>query len=98
MERALEPGAPRVFDGWPDNVAGLSTARVGDAAAGLAGADVVVEARLGIARGHGVPIETRGIVATPAGPDGRPPPWTSSQSPHAPPAALAGGPRGSDGD
>jgi len=41
MERALEPGAPRVFDGWPDNVAGLSTARVGDPAAGFAGADPV---------------------------------------------------------
>ena len=90
MERALEPGAPRVFDGWPDNVAGLSTARVGDAAAGFAGSDVVVEARLGIARVHGVPIETRGIVATPEGPDGRLTLWTSSQSPYGLRAVVAG--------
>jgi aerobic carbon-monoxide dehydrogenase large subunit len=90
IERALEPGAPRVFDGWPDNVAGLSTARVGDATAGLAGSDVVVEARLGIARVHGVPIETRGIVATPEGPDGRLTLWTSSQSPYGLRAVVAG--------
>jgi aerobic carbon-monoxide dehydrogenase large subunit len=90
MERALEAGAPRVFDAWPDNVAGLSTARVGDPAAGFAGADVVVEARLGIGRVHGVPIETRGIVATPAGPDGRLTLWTSSQSPYGLRACIAG--------
>jgi carbon-monoxide dehydrogenase large subunit len=90
LERALEPDAPRVFDAWPDNVAGLSTARVGDPAAGFAGAHVVVEARLGIARVHGVPIETRGIVATPAGPDGRFTLWTSSQSPYGLRGVIAG--------
>ena len=90
VERALEADAPRVFDGWPDNVAGLSTAQVGDAAAGLAGADVVVEAELGIARVHGVPIETRGIVATPEGPDGRLTLWTSSQSPYGLRSVVAG--------
>jgi carbon-monoxide dehydrogenase large subunit len=90
LERALEPGAPRVFDGWPDNVAGLSTARVGDAAAALAGADLVVEARLGIGRVHGVPIETRGIVATPEGADGRFTLWTSSQSPYGLRGVIAG--------
>ena len=88
--RALEAGAPRVFDGWPDNVAGLSTARVGDGAAALAAADVVVEARLGIGRVHGVPIETRGIVATPEGADGRFTVWTSSQSPYGLRGVLAG--------
>ncbi|HEU4440363.1 MAG TPA: xanthine dehydrogenase family protein molybdopterin-binding subunit [Methylomirabilota bacterium] len=90
VERALEPGAPRVFDGWPDNVAGLSIARVGDATAALAGADVVVEARLGLDRVHGVPIETRGIVATPMGPDGRFTVWTSSQSPYGLRGVLSG--------
>lgn len=89
IERALEAGSPRVVDGWPDNVAGLSTARVGDAAAGLASAHVVVEATLGLARVHGVPIETRGIVATPEGPDGRLTLWTSSQSPYGLRAVIA---------
>lgn len=90
MSRALAAGAPRVFDTWPDNVAGLSTARVGDPAAGFAGADVVIEAKLGLARVHGVPIETRGIVATPEGPDGRLTLWTSSQSPYGLRAVVAG--------
>jgi carbon-monoxide dehydrogenase large subunit len=79
-----------VFDAWPDNVAGLSTARVGDPGAGLASAHVVVEATLGLARVHGVPIETRGIVATPEGPDGRLTLWTSSQSPYGLRAVIAG--------
>ena len=42
------------------------------------------------ARVHGVPIETRGIVATPAGPDGRLTLWTSSQSPYGLRAVIAG--------
>ncbi|MGH7402719.1 MAG: xanthine dehydrogenase family protein molybdopterin-binding subunit [Candidatus Rokuibacteriota bacterium] len=90
MERALETAAPRVFDSWPDNVAGLSTARVGDPAAGFADAQVIVEARLGLARVAGVPIETRGIVAVPEGPDGRLTLWTSSQSPYGLRAVIAG--------
>jgi carbon-monoxide dehydrogenase large subunit len=90
VEAALEPSAPRVFESWPDNVAGLSTVRVGDPAAGFAAAHVVVEASLGLARVHGVPIETRGIVATPEGPDGRLTLWTSSQSPYGLRGVIAG--------
>jgi carbon-monoxide dehydrogenase large subunit len=90
LERALEPGAPRVFASWPDNVAGLSTARVGDPAAGFAEAQLVVEARLGLARVAGVPIETRGLVVEPESPDGRLTLWTSSQSPYALRAVIAG--------
>ena len=90
VEAALEPAAPRVFESWPDNVAGLSTARVGDPDARFASAHVVVEAALGLARVHGVPIETRGIVATPAGPDGRLTLWTSSQSPYGLRGVIAG--------
>jgi carbon-monoxide dehydrogenase large subunit len=90
MLRALADRAPRVFDDWPDNVAGLSTARVGDPAAGFAAAHVVVEANLGLARVHGVPIETRGIVATPDDPSGRLTLWTSSQSPYGLRGVIAG--------
>jgi carbon-monoxide dehydrogenase large subunit len=90
MEAALETGAPRVFDGWADNVAGLSTAKVGDPDAAFARAHVVVEATLGLARIHGVPIETRGIVVTPEGPDGRLTLWTSSQSPYGLRGTIAG--------
>jgi carbon-monoxide dehydrogenase large subunit len=90
LERALRAGAPRVFEAWPDNVAGLSTARVGDPAAGFAQAQVIVEAQLGLARVAGVPIETRGIVVEPEGPDGRLTLWTSSQSPYGLRAVIAG--------
>ena len=90
MEAALETGAPRVFDDWPDNVAGLSTAKVGDPDAVFAQAHVVVEASLGLGRIHGVPIETRGIVVTPEGPDGRLTLWTSSQSPYGLRGTIAG--------
>jgi carbon-monoxide dehydrogenase large subunit len=89
MERAQQADAPRVFETWPDNVAGLSTARVGEPATGFAQAEVIVEARLGMARVAGVPIETRGIVVEPAGPDGRLTLWTSSQSPYGLRAVIA---------
>ena len=67
--RALAPGAPRVFEAWPDNVVSASPPpakgdarpRVRRRRRGRGGAP-----RLS-ARVHGVPIETRGVVATPAG-------------------------------
>ncbi|HSE06860.1 MAG TPA: molybdopterin cofactor-binding domain-containing protein, partial [Methylomirabilota bacterium] len=64
--------------------------RVGDPAGGFAAAQVVVEARLEMARVHGVPIETRGIVVEPDGPDGRLTLWTSTQSPYGLRAVIAG--------
>lgn len=88
-QAALKPGAPRVFDDWPDNVAGLSAASVGEAAQALAGADVVVEARLELARVAGAPIEPRGIVVVPAGPDRRLTIWAPTQSPYGLRAAVA---------
>lgn len=89
LDRALEPLAPRVFDSWPDNVAGLSRARVGDPARGFSDAAVVVEAKLALARVSGSPLEPRGIVAVPDGPDGRFTVWTPSQSPYGLRAAVA---------
>jgi carbon-monoxide dehydrogenase large subunit len=88
-QAALEPGAPRVFEDWPDNVAGLSTASVGEAAQALAGADVVVEARLALARVAGAPLEPRGILVVPEGPDRRLTIWAPTQSPYALRAAVA---------
>jgi carbon-monoxide dehydrogenase large subunit len=89
-EAARSPGAPRVFDAWPDNVAGVSTARVGDPARGLAEAAIVVEARLALARVAGVPVEPRGILAIPEGDDGRLTVWTPSQTPYGLRSAIAG--------
>jgi aerobic carbon-monoxide dehydrogenase large subunit len=89
VERATARGAPRVFDDWPDNVAGLSTSGVGDVSRGFAEADVIVEAALDFPRIAGVPIEPRGVVAHPATADGLFTVWSSTQVPYAVRAAIA---------
>jgi aerobic carbon-monoxide dehydrogenase large subunit len=89
VEAALAPGAARVFDEWPDNVAGPSTGTVGDVARGFAQAHAIVEARLTVPRIAAMPIEPRGIVAQPDAPDGRLTVWTSTQVPFAVRAAIA---------
>jgi carbon-monoxide dehydrogenase large subunit len=86
---ALRPDAGRVFAGWPDNVAGVSTGAVGDADRGFAGADAIVEAELVVPRVAPMPIETRGVVALPAAPDGLFTVWVSTQLPFAVRGAIA---------
>jgi len=62
VDDALAMGAPRVFDEWPDNVAGPSDGVVGDVTRGFADAHVIVEARLGVPRIAAMPIEPRGVL------------------------------------
>jgi carbon-monoxide dehydrogenase large subunit len=88
-EAALMPASPRVFADWPDNVAGLSTASVGEPARALADADVVLEARLALARAAGAPLEPRGLLAVPEGPHARLTIWAPTQSPYGLRAAVA---------
>ncbi|MBI2491296.1 MAG: xanthine dehydrogenase family protein [Candidatus Rokubacteria bacterium] len=88
-EAALAPGAPRVFADWPDNEAGPAAGAVGDVERGFAEAPVVVEARLVFPRVAGVPIEPRGVLAQPDGPDGVFTVWSSTQVPYAVRAAVA---------
>jgi carbon-monoxide dehydrogenase large subunit len=89
VERATQPGAPRVFEEWPDNVAGVATSGAGDVARGFADADVIVEASLDFPRVAGIPIEPRGVVAHPATGDGLFTVWSSTQVPYAVRAAIA---------
>jgi carbon-monoxide dehydrogenase large subunit len=89
LTAASAPGASRVFDAWPDNVAGPSTAQVGEPGAALATARVVVEAELELARVAGAPLEPRGLVVMPEGPDGRFTIWIPSQSPYGLRGAIA---------
>src|SRR6266705_3653093 len=89
VEAALAKGAARVFDEWPDNVAGPSAGAVGDVTRGFAQAHVVVEARLSVPRVAAMPIEPRGVVAQPDAPDGRLTVWSSTQVPFAVRAAVA---------
>ena len=89
VEAALAKGAARVFDEWPDNVAGPAAGAVGDVTRGFAQAHVVVEARLSVPRVAAMPIEPRGVVAQPDAPDGRLTVWASTQMPFAVRAAIA---------
>jgi carbon-monoxide dehydrogenase large subunit len=89
VEAALAQRAARVFDEWPDNVAGPAAGAVGDVTQGFAQAHVVVEARLGVPRVAAMPIEARGVVAQPDAPDGRLTVWASTQVPFAVRAAVA---------
>jgi carbon-monoxide dehydrogenase large subunit len=90
VAEARRPDAPRVHDEWPGNVCSTTTSGCGDAAAGFAGADVVVEGRFKYARVAGVPIEGRGVIAAPdpGGPGVTV--WTSTQVPYAVRSAVAG--------
>jgi aerobic carbon-monoxide dehydrogenase large subunit len=88
-ELATAPGAPRVFEDWPDNIAGIATSAVGDVARGFSDADVIVEVSLDFPRIAGVPIEPRGVVAHPATADGLFTLWSSTQVPYAVRAAVA---------
>jgi carbon-monoxide dehydrogenase large subunit len=86
---ALAPGAPRVNEEWPDNLASVSTGGKGDPAAALAAADVVVSARLAYPRVAGMPIETRGVLAAPDPIGGGLTVWTSTQVPFAVRSGIA---------
>lgn len=63
VEAALADGAPRLYDDWPDNVAGTFQAEMGDVDRALAEADVVVTERLRIQRQFACPLEGRGALA-----------------------------------
>jgi carbon-monoxide dehydrogenase large subunit len=89
VEGALAAGAPRLYAEWPGNDAGPAVGDVGDASPGLGAASVVVEARVRVPRVTGVPIEPRGVLAVPEGPDGLFTVWTSTQVPFNVRAAIA---------
>ncbi len=95
---AAAAGAPLVHDDWQTdereaalgsdaNVVGRSTIVHGDAAAALAGADVVVRGRYTTDPVQGVPIEPRAIIAQWAG--DRVTIWSSTQVPYAARSGVA---------
>jgi carbon-monoxide dehydrogenase large subunit len=63
VELALEAGAPLVHEALGGNIAAEWRQRVGDAAAALARAEVVVRTTLRLSRGGAHPLETRGLLA-----------------------------------
>src|SRR6185436_13576450 len=88
-EAATAPGAPRVNEEWPDNLAGVSTGAKGHPAEALAAAPVVVAARLAYPRVAGMPLETRGVLAAPDPVGGGLTVWTSTQVPFAVRSGIA---------
>src|SRR5213593_4167381 len=76
------PGAARVHDDIPDNLAGRVTLARGDVTAALAAAPRRARLTLSIGRASGQPIETRGLVAEYNAMAGLLTVWASSQVPH----------------
>jgi carbon-monoxide dehydrogenase large subunit len=79
LEAALAADGPRAHPGG--NVAARFTQRVGDAAAALARADVVVRERFELHRGAGMALETRAVAARWDDDLGQMTVWATTQSP-----------------
>ena len=88
-ESATAPGAPRVNETWPDNLVSVTTSAKGEPERAMAGAAVVVSARLAYPRVAGMPLETRGVLAAPDPIGGGLTVWTSTQVPFAVRSGIA---------
>ncbi|HJR00734.1 MAG TPA: xanthine dehydrogenase family protein molybdopterin-binding subunit [Methylomirabilota bacterium] len=88
-EAAAAPGAPRVNETWPDNLVSVTASAKGEPERAMAGAEVVVSARLAYPRVAGMPLETRGVLAAPDPIGGGLTVWTSTQVPFAVRSGIA---------
>ncbi len=86
---ALAPDAPILHDDLGENIAATFEAAVGDVDAAFARAAHVVRGHFGVQRYTGMPIETRGVLATVEPISGRYTIWSSTQWPHTVRTALA---------
>jgi aerobic carbon-monoxide dehydrogenase large subunit len=82
LEQSLAPDAPVVHDGWEDNIAVRFVVSKGDVAAALDAAAVVVRERFSVQRQAGIPIETRGAVASYDLAAGKLTLWSATQNSH----------------
>ena len=81
-DQARAAGAPSLHATAPGNVAARWTQGFGDVKAAFEDADYVVSDRLRMQRYSGVPLETRGILASPDPVSGELSIWASGQWPH----------------
>ncbi|HZD69424.1 MAG TPA: xanthine dehydrogenase family protein molybdopterin-binding subunit [Actinomycetes bacterium] len=79
---AVREGAPRLHDGWRDNLFVRRYFKGGDPDAALAEADGMLELELVSHRHTGIPLETRGVVARFDPAEQEITLWTSTQIPH----------------
>ncbi|SFL39978.1 xanthine dehydrogenase family protein molybdopterin-binding subunit [Geodermatophilus ruber] len=87
---AIQPGAPVLHANAPDNVAARQVYQTGDVDAAFAAADRVIRERLDMQRYTGIPMETRGVVASRDAVTGELTVWNSTQWPHTVRTILAG--------
>jgi carbon-monoxide dehydrogenase large subunit len=90
VAQALAPGAPKLYDDWPDNVVVAREIGGGDPDAVLATAAAVVEARFIMPRQTAAPMEGRAVCARFDRDAGELTVWASSQAPHLFRTVLAG--------
>lgn len=81
-EAALDPEAPRLFEAWPDNAALRMTVTVGEVDRAFKQAAHVYKDRYYSHRYTGVPLEGRGLLATPDPAGEGMTVWSSHQMPH----------------
>ncbi len=82
VQAALAPGAPRLHDALPDNVACRFEQRVGDIDAALRAADLVIEEHFATNRLTAAPLECRGLVAEYDAETERLTVWGAAKVPH----------------
>jgi carbon-monoxide dehydrogenase large subunit len=82
VDQALAEGAPRLYDGWPDNVVSGREIRVGDPERGFAAAHAVVEGTFTMPRQAAAPLEGRALCASFDRAGGELTVWASIQAAH----------------
>ena len=90
VAQAAAPGAPKLYDDWPDNVVVSREIGSGEPDAIFQTASTVVEAHFAIPRQTAAPMEGRAICARFDGDTGELTVWASSQAPHLFRTVLAG--------
>jgi carbon-monoxide dehydrogenase large subunit len=82
VEDAMRAGAPRLHEGWPDNVAARRDILTGDPDRAFASAHALVEATFTMPRHAAAPLEGRAVLASFDRDTGELTVWVSSQAPH----------------
>ena len=82
VTQATAPGAPKLYDDWPDNVVVSREIGSGDPDTVLATAPTIVEAHFTMPRQTAAPMEGRATCARLDGATGELTVWASSQAPH----------------
>ena len=90
IDAALDPTSARLHDGWRDNCFVTRTVENGDVDRALAEAPRRLEVRCHVGRHGGIPMETRGCVASYDRADRRLTLWSSHQMPHVLRTVIAG--------